>query len=136
MKYFIVEMTYLAPIEIIREGYVAHRAWLQKGYDQNLFLCSGPKSDPPVGGYLVARARSKAELEALFAEEPFNKAGVGALTFTEFQPVKAGELGRALVQRAGLRREAVACPTRAAPSGHQRLRSSSCLKVKACHPET
>ena len=88
MKYFIVEMTYLAPIETIRQGYVEHRAWLQRGYDQDLFLCSGPKSDPPVGGYLLARANSKTELERMFADEPFNKAGLGALTFTEFQPVK------------------------------------------------
>lgn len=88
MKFFIAEMTYLAPIETIREGYTEHRAWLQKGYDLGLFLCSGPKSDPPVGGYLVARARSRDELERMFAEEPFNKAGLGAMTFTEFQPVK------------------------------------------------
>ncbi len=88
MKYFIVEMTYRAPIETIRGGYLAHRNWLQKGYDQNLFLCSGPKVDPAIGGYLVARANSKAELEGMFAEEPFNKAGLGTLTFTEFQPVK------------------------------------------------
>jgi uncharacterized protein YciI len=88
MKFFIVEMAYRAPIETIRQGYAEHRAWLQKGYDQNMFLCSGPKTEPPVGGYLVARARSKAELEGMFAEEPFNKAGLGSLTFTEFQPVK------------------------------------------------
>jgi len=88
VKFFIAEMTYLAPIETIREGNAEHRAWLQKGYDLGLFLCSGPKSDPPVGGYLVARAESKAELEDMFAEEPFNKAGFGAMTFTEFQPVK------------------------------------------------
>ena len=75
MKFFIAEMTYLAPIETIREGYTAHRAWLQKGYDLGMFLCSGPKSDPPVGGYLVARAESKDELEEMFAQEPFNKAG-------------------------------------------------------------
>ncbi len=88
MKFFIAEMTYLAPMETIRAGYAEHRAWLQKGYDLGLFLCSGPKSDPPVGGYLVARAPSRDELERMFAEEPFNKAGLGAMTFTEFQPVK------------------------------------------------
>lgn len=88
MKYFIVEMTYRAPIETIRQGYAEHRAWLQQGYDLGLFLCSGPKADPPVGGYLLARAESKAALEAMFAEEPFAKAGLGTLTFTEFLPVK------------------------------------------------
>ncbi len=88
MKFFIVEMTYVAPIEIIRAGYPEHRAWLQNGYDLGLFLCSGPKSNPPVGGYLVARAETKSLLENMFADEPFHKAGLGTLTFTEFQPVK------------------------------------------------
>jgi uncharacterized protein YciI len=55
MKHFIVEATYRAPLEQIREATPRHRAWLQQGYDQGLFLCSGPQ-DPPVGGFLVARA--------------------------------------------------------------------------------
>jgi uncharacterized protein YciI len=98
MKFFIVEMTYLAPIEVIRAGYVEHRAWLQKGYDLGLFLCSGPKSDPPVGGYLVARAESRDVLEEMFAQEPFNKSGLGAMTFTEFQPVKRAPWAEAWFQ--------------------------------------
>lgn len=52
-----------------------------------LFLCSGPK-DPPTGGFLVARADSKAELEAFFENEPFHVANLASFTFSEFQPVK------------------------------------------------
>ena len=55
MKHFIVEATYLAPLEKIREATPKHREFLQRGYDAGLFLCSGPQ-DPPVGGFLVARA--------------------------------------------------------------------------------
>ena len=55
MKHFVVEATYCAAIETVRAAYARHRAWLQKGYDLGLFLCSGPK-EPPTGGYLVARA--------------------------------------------------------------------------------
>ena len=55
MKHFVVEATYVAPIEQVRAAYPRHRDWLQRGYDAGLFLCSGPK-DPPTGGYLVARA--------------------------------------------------------------------------------
>ena len=87
MKHFIVEATYRAPLERIREATPRHRAWLQKGYDLGMFLCSGPQ-DPPVGGFLVARANSKAELELMFREEPFLKEGLASFTFTEFQPVK------------------------------------------------
>ena len=87
MKHFIVEATYLVPFEKIQEVIPPHRAWLQKGYDAGLFLCSGPQ-DPPVGGFLVARAESMSDLKAMFEEEPFNVARVASYTFKEFQPVK------------------------------------------------
>ncbi len=87
MKHFIVEATYTASLPKIREATSEHRAWLQKGYDSGLFLCSGPQ-DPPVGGFLVARAQSMSELEAMFEKEPFNVAGLASFTFKEFQPVK------------------------------------------------
>ena len=76
----------LAPIEQVREAYPRHRAWLQKGYNL-FFLCSGPK-DPPIGGYLVARAKSAEVLKAMFEEEPLNVERLATFTFTEFQPVK------------------------------------------------
>jgi uncharacterized protein YciI len=87
MKHFVVEATYCAPIEQIREAYSRHRTWLQKGYDLGLFLCSGPK-DPPTGGYLVARAVSPEVLKTMFEQEPFNMEGLATFTFTEFHPVK------------------------------------------------
>ncbi len=87
MKHFIVEATYLVPFEQIKDTIPRHRAFLQKGYDLGMFLCSGPK-EPPTGGFLVARARSRAELEALFEEEPFRLGNLASFTFTEFDPVK------------------------------------------------
>jgi uncharacterized protein YciI len=87
MKHFVVEAIYCAPIEQIREAYPRHRAWLQKGYDVGLFLCSGSK-DPPTGGYLVARAESVEVLKTMFEEEPLNVEGLAIFIFTEFQPVK------------------------------------------------
>lgn len=87
MKHFVVEATYAAPFEVVREAYPRHRAWLQKGYDLGLFLCSGPKM-PPSGGYLIARAESVEIIKVMFAEEPLNKEGLATFTFTEFQPVK------------------------------------------------
>jgi uncharacterized protein YciI len=64
-----------------------HRDFLQQGYDRGLFLCSGPK-EPATGGFLVARAESKADLEAFFEEEPFSVGNLASFKFTEFQPVK------------------------------------------------
>lgn len=87
MKHFIVEATYLASLEKIKEAIPRHRAFLQKGYDAGLFLCSGPQN-PPNGGFLVARAPSLAALEAMFADEPFHVEHLARYTFTEFEPVK------------------------------------------------
>lgn len=87
MKHFVVEAKYLVPFEDIRETIPHHRAFLQKGYDLGLFLCSGPK-EPPTGGFLLARAKSKADLEAFFDSEPFHVAKFATFTFTEFEPVK------------------------------------------------
>jgi uncharacterized protein YciI len=87
MKHFVVEATYLVPFEQIQAFIPPHRAWLQRGYDGGMFLCSGPQ-DPPLGGFLVARAGSMAELQTMFEEEPFNVAKLASNTFKEFQPVK------------------------------------------------
>ncbi|MBV9065310.1 MAG: hypothetical protein JO141_14000 [Bradyrhizobium sp.] len=88
MKHFVVEATYSAPIERVREATARHRDWLDSGYEAGLFLCSGPKTNPPVGGYLVARAESIEVLQKMFVEEPFNREGLATFTFTEFNPVK------------------------------------------------
>jgi uncharacterized protein YciI len=88
MKHFLVEARYLVPYEKIREMQPRHRLFLQKGYDSGLFLCSGPQVDPPVGGFLIARAKSKAELESMFEDEPFNAGKLASYIFTEFNPVK------------------------------------------------
>jgi uncharacterized protein YciI len=87
MKHFVVEATYVAPLEQVREAYPRHRQWLQRGYDLGLFLCSGPK-EPPGGGYLVARADSVDTLREMFDDEPLNKERLATFTFTEFLPVK------------------------------------------------
>lgn len=87
MRHFIVEAVYLVPFDEIKATIPRHRAFLQKGYDLGMFFCSGPKS-PPTGGFLVARAQSKADLEAFFADEPFQAANLARFTFTEFEPVK------------------------------------------------
>jgi uncharacterized protein YciI len=64
----------------------AHRAFLQAGYDKGDFLLSGP-TIPPTGGVLVARAASRAALEAMLAEEPYCKAEVMRFSaVTAFHP--------------------------------------------------
>ncbi|RUL76135.1 YciI family protein [Dyella choica] len=73
MKHFLLEGRHLVPFEELAELVPAHHAFLQKGYDQGYFLFSGPQV-PAHGGFLVARAASREELDALLADEPFVQA--------------------------------------------------------------
>jgi uncharacterized protein YciI/uncharacterized damage-inducible protein DinB len=85
--HFVVELTYTAPIEKVDALLQPHRAHLARGYSEGLLLASGPK-EPRVGGIILARAASKAELEAFLAEDPFATAGIATYRVIEFHPVK------------------------------------------------
>jgi uncharacterized protein YciI len=88
MKHFLLEGEYLAPFEELAELIPKHREFLQKGYDDGHFLCSGPQV-PAHGGFLLARAESLARLQELLAEEPFTKAKKMRFSrITEVNPVQ------------------------------------------------
>jgi uncharacterized protein YciI len=88
LTHFLLEGEHIVPFEQrAPELVAAHRAFLQAGYDKGDFLLSGP-TIPPTGGVLVARAASRAALDAMLAEEPYTKAGVMRFaTITAFHPV-------------------------------------------------
>ncbi len=73
MKHYLLEGKHLVPFDELAELVPAHHAFLQKGYDAGQFLFSGPHV-PAHGGVLVARAKSREELDVLLADEPFVKA--------------------------------------------------------------
>jgi uncharacterized protein YciI len=88
MQHFVLEGEYLVPFEELAELVTTHRAFLQKGYDDGFFLCSGPQI-PARGGFLIARAESLAKLQELLAQEPFTKAGKMRFSrITQFNPVQ------------------------------------------------
>lgn len=88
LVHFLLEGQHIVPFEQrAAELIAAHRAFLQAGYDKGDFLLSGP-TIPPAGGVLVARARSRAALDAMLAEEPYCKAGVMRFSaVTAFNPI-------------------------------------------------
>ena len=89
MKYFLLEGEHIVPFEKrAPELIVAHRQFLQQGYDAGRFLLSGP-SIPPKGGILIARAETLEELKEFLANEPYCKAKVMRFSkITEFNPVQ------------------------------------------------
>jgi uncharacterized protein YciI len=87
MKHFIIQSTFTVPFERLGDKVAAHRACLQKGYDQGWILCSGPQSSK-LGGFIVARAPSLEAIKAFFANDPYELEGLAQYRFTEFEPVK------------------------------------------------
>lgn len=87
MKHFLVELHYLVPAEQLAETVTEHRAFLQTGYERGWLLISGPQV-PRVGGVVVARAPSLADLESFFSADPYQTKGLATYRFVEFDPVK------------------------------------------------
>ncbi|MFJ4777015.1 YciI family protein [Streptomyces sp. NPDC088762] len=84
---FVMELTYIAPIEAVEEEMDAHIAWLDGYYAAGVFLASGRKV-PRDGGVILAGGVSRAEIEKIAAEDPFTVAGVCAYRITEFMATR------------------------------------------------
>jgi uncharacterized protein YciI len=87
---FVVSLTYTAPLARIDAFLEAHRAFLAEQYARGLFLMSGRK-EPRDGGIIIAHAASRAELESVLRDDPFQQAGVARYEITEFVPTMTAE---------------------------------------------
>ncbi|WP_082120987.1 YciI family protein [Dyella japonica] len=86
---FIVELTYLKPLDAIEAKLEAHRHFLDAQYLNGVFLASGPKI-PRDGGVILASGRiSRSDLNTILAHDPFQLHGLASYRATEFSPVKA-----------------------------------------------
>ncbi|MGW7311886.1 YciI family protein [Streptomyces sp. NPDC054854] len=84
---FVMELTYIAPVEAVEEEMDAHVAWLDGHYAAGVFLASGRKV-PRDGGVILAGGVSRAEIEKIASGDPFAVAGVCAYRITEFLATK------------------------------------------------
>lgn len=87
---FAIILKYKKPIEDIERHTPAHREFLDRYYAQGVLLISG-RQNPPNGGVILAKAESREQVLAIFAEDPFMTEGVAdyeiyAFTPTKFQP--------------------------------------------------
>lgn len=79
---FVVLLTYTAPLERIDATTAAHRDWLRRGYDDGVFLASGPQ-EPRRGGAILAHGLTRQDLEARLAEDPFARQGLASYAVTQ-----------------------------------------------------
>jgi len=87
---FVVDLTYVADLARIDALLEPHRAFLKSGYAAGLFLASGPK-EPRTGGVILARAKSREDLETVLDQDPFKSGGVAEYRVTAFNPVMTAE---------------------------------------------
>lgn len=70
MGLFLIDVHFIAPIEAVDALLPAHLAWLEEQTAAGRFFAWGPK-DPRTGGFIVAKADDRAELEALVLDDPY-----------------------------------------------------------------
>lgn len=82
---FALTLTYIKPLTEIDRLLDGHRLYLKRYYEQGVFLVSGAQ-EPRVGGFILARAASKAQVERLIQDDPFLSEGAAQYTIVEFRP--------------------------------------------------
>ena len=81
---FIIELTYKASLDQIDAQMKPHMAFLNKHYASGHFLVSGRKI-PRDGGIILAVGKSREEIEAIAAQDPFCQKGLADFRVTEFR---------------------------------------------------
>jgi uncharacterized protein YciI len=81
---FVIELHYTASLADIDARMGAHMKFLKKYYASGHFLVSGRKI-PRDGGIILAVGRSREEIEAIAAEDPFIRHGLADVRIIEFR---------------------------------------------------
>ncbi|MBC6610285.1 hypothetical protein H8B15_05105 [Hymenobacter sp. BT507] len=84
---FLLSLTYLVPFEEIEPLMASHMTWVDTHYQTGTLLLSGRKI-PRTGGMLLARAESRAAIEAIVAADPFTQAGAVHYDIIESTPTR------------------------------------------------
>ena len=87
---FIVNLTFVKPLEEVEKHLAEHIKFLNKYYTINKFICSGRKN-PRTGGVILCNAKNMEEVNEIISEDPFNKNSIANYDVVEFQPTKYTE---------------------------------------------
>lgn len=82
---FIAILTYKQPLSEVDRFLAAHREYLAKHYAAGDFIASGPQT-PRVGGLIMIKTESRAAVDSIIAEDPFNINGIADYRIVEFTP--------------------------------------------------
>lgn len=82
---FIAILTYKKPLEEVDRHLQAHRDYLAVHYAAGDFIASGPQT-PRIGGVIMMKAKSRAAVDSIIAQDPFNINGIADYRIVEFTP--------------------------------------------------
>lgn len=82
---FLVSIEYRVELSEIEKHLESHRAFLEKCYQQKIFILSGRKI-PRTGGVIIASVQSREVLESILESDPFKKNQLASYEITEFLP--------------------------------------------------
>jgi uncharacterized protein YciI len=85
---FVLIARYTRPIEEVDQLLDGHRAWIVRNMEEGRILLTA-RQVPLVGGLILARAGSEAEVREMIAEDPFHGSGSAEYDVWEFDPVRA-----------------------------------------------
>ncbi|WP_115709381.1 YciI family protein [Legionella sainthelensi] len=95
---FVIQLTYLVPLNEVDKYLQSHREFLDYYYKQGLLVASGPMK-PRTGGIIIAATNDRAYLESVFKNDPYYLAEIAAYQFIEFTPVNHRAELKELIQK-------------------------------------
>jgi uncharacterized protein YciI len=80
---FVIDLTYIVPLEELDLHMTEHVKFLKTYYKKNVFIASGRKV-PRTGGIILALADSREAIQEIMNEDPFCKLKLAEVKITEF----------------------------------------------------
>lgn len=85
---FVILLNYIKPISEVDRLVGEHREFLERYYASGHFLLSG-RREPRTGGVILAEAETRAEIESIVLNDPFNREQIAEYEIVEFLPSMA-----------------------------------------------
>ncbi|MFJ6263305.1 YciI family protein [Rhodococcus erythropolis] len=85
---FIISGTYTRQFERTEPVVAEHLSFLERCYDDNTFVASGPRK-PFTGGLIIARGDDEDSIRQVMQEDPFVREGIAEYEYLQFTPTKA-----------------------------------------------
>ena len=86
MNIHIIDLQYLVNEEEVAKVRPAHREFLDSGYENGIFIASGPKSDK-TGGVILAKGNLE-EIKLFIKNDPFYIHNTAKYSFSSFDAVE------------------------------------------------